>query len=181
MGCGNGAYVAAADRFPVDRAVGLDAAVGRDWSQIGAPMIVGSALALPFRAGSFDTVTCFETLEHVPDPERAMAELARVAARRVIVTVPNCLVTDGMKRSSLVYGHWTDDTHVNFFDADSLARQLESAGMSNVRVSEINQIDLDPLVREVLRLPAALRPVTRRALGRLGRRYRMTLLAVCDR
>jgi SAM-dependent methyltransferase len=39
---------------------------------------VGDAQALPFAAGSFDTVVAAWMLYHVPDIERALAELARV-------------------------------------------------------------------------------------------------------
>jgi SAM-dependent methyltransferase len=38
----------------------------------------GDAQRLPFPAASFDRVLCSEVLEHVPDPARAAAELARV-------------------------------------------------------------------------------------------------------
>jgi len=43
---------------------------------------------LPFRDREFDTVVCTHTLEHVQHLDRAIAELRRVAARRVIVVVP---------------------------------------------------------------------------------------------
>jgi SAM-dependent methyltransferase len=38
----------------------------------------GDALALPFRAASFDTVLCSEVLEHVPEPGRLFEEAARM-------------------------------------------------------------------------------------------------------
>lgn len=40
--------------------------------------VVGDVTDLPFEPGSFDVVCSFETVEHVPDPERAIAEAARV-------------------------------------------------------------------------------------------------------
>jgi 2-polyprenyl-3-methyl-5-hydroxy-6-metoxy-1,4-benzoquinol methylase len=43
---------------------------------------------LPFADGSFDLVAATEVLEHVPDPERTLAEMARVAARHLLVSVP---------------------------------------------------------------------------------------------
>jgi SAM-dependent methyltransferase len=44
---------------------------------------------LTYADGAFDAVVCLEVLEHVPDPIRAMRELARVARKRLIITVPN--------------------------------------------------------------------------------------------
>jgi ubiquinone/menaquinone biosynthesis C-methylase UbiE len=35
---------------------------------------------LPFADGEFDVATAIEVLEHVPDPEHTVAEMARVAA-----------------------------------------------------------------------------------------------------
>jgi 2-polyprenyl-3-methyl-5-hydroxy-6-metoxy-1,4-benzoquinol methylase len=43
---------------------------------------------LPFADASFDLAAAIEVLEHVPDPERTLAEMARVAARHVLVSVP---------------------------------------------------------------------------------------------
>ncbi len=52
--------------------------------------LVFSAEALPFREDVFDLAYCSEVLEHLEHPERALAEMARVAAGgRSILTVPN--------------------------------------------------------------------------------------------
>lgn len=53
---------------------------------------VADASALPFAADSFDCVYTMGTLEHVPDPDRAFAEIARVLRPNgvAIVGVPNC-------------------------------------------------------------------------------------------
>ena len=50
--------------------------------------VCASVLSLPFAARSFDTVTCLEVLEHLDDPAAAVRELARVARRAVVVSVP---------------------------------------------------------------------------------------------
>ncbi|MBC8073823.1 MAG: class I SAM-dependent methyltransferase [Deltaproteobacteria bacterium] len=47
-----------------------------------------SIYALPFEAASFDLVVCCEVLEHLEDPRAGLAELARVAARRVLISTP---------------------------------------------------------------------------------------------
>ncbi len=41
-----------------------------------------------FDENSIDNVVCMEVIEHVPDHERALRELCRVARKRVVITVP---------------------------------------------------------------------------------------------
>jgi SAM-dependent methyltransferase len=44
---------------------------------------------LPFEDRRFDTVLCFDCLEHCDDPYRVFDELCRVSKRHVIVSLPN--------------------------------------------------------------------------------------------
>jgi SAM-dependent methyltransferase len=56
--------------------------------------LVFSAEALPFADGVFDLAYCSEVLEHLEHPDRALAEIGRVArGGRAILTVPNEQVT----------------------------------------------------------------------------------------
>lgn len=52
--------------------------------------VAGDASALTYDDNAFDTVVCAEVLEHIPEHslQRACHEIARVAARAVIVGVP---------------------------------------------------------------------------------------------
>ena len=74
VGCGRGGLQDVTTRW-----VGVDLAfaAGR---HIDKPFAVGSAEALPFRSGSFAGVWSITVLEHVPRPERALEEIARVLA-----------------------------------------------------------------------------------------------------
>lgn len=47
------------------------------------------AVPLPFADGSFDVVTCLEALEFMPDPEAALAELARVLRPGGLLVITN--------------------------------------------------------------------------------------------
>jgi ubiquinone/menaquinone biosynthesis C-methylase UbiE len=64
----------------------------------------GAAEALPFADDAFDTVVCTHMLEHVQDLPRAIAELRRVASRRLVVVVP----------AQRPY-RYTFDLHLHFF------------------------------------------------------------------
>lgn len=44
---------------------------------------------LPFPLGTFDVVLCLEVLEHLPFPQQALQELARVGRGFVVLSVPN--------------------------------------------------------------------------------------------
>jgi 2-polyprenyl-3-methyl-5-hydroxy-6-metoxy-1,4-benzoquinol methylase len=55
--------------------------VGPDLAAVAAcasaPVVRGGAERLPFAAQSFDSVVCFEKIEHVTQRERELAEVAR--------------------------------------------------------------------------------------------------------
>lgn len=55
----------------------------------GSTFMTASIFDLPFDDDSFDVVGCFEVLEHQTDPLPALKELARVARKAVILSVPH--------------------------------------------------------------------------------------------
>jgi SAM-dependent methyltransferase len=57
----------------------------------GAEFHVADVTSLPFEDGSFDLIVSFETIEHVPEPERVLAELRRVLAADglLVISTPN--------------------------------------------------------------------------------------------
>lgn len=56
-----------------------------------SPDVVAEVTALPFPDSTFDVVCAFEVLEHLPFEEfdRALAELARVSKRAVLISLPH--------------------------------------------------------------------------------------------
>ncbi len=46
------------------------------------------ASKLPFKDNQFDLVVALEILEHIPDYDKAISELKRIAKNKVIITVP---------------------------------------------------------------------------------------------
>lgn len=60
--------------------------------------------ALPYADKEFDTVVCTHVLEHILDYRLALAELRRIAAKRLIIVVPR-------ERE----GRYTFNPHFHFF------------------------------------------------------------------
>ena len=72
------------------------------------PDVIASALYLPIRDSSVDTVLMTEVLEHIPSPEKLIVELERVLNPKgiVIFTVPFCWVLHEMPHDYLRYTKW---------------------------------------------------------------------------
>jgi 2-polyprenyl-3-methyl-5-hydroxy-6-metoxy-1,4-benzoquinol methylase len=95
VGCGEGVVVHDwARRLPHARLVGIDLeepSIQAGWEQRRAPNLeyrVMRAENLPFADGDFGLASAIEVLEHVPDPEHTLAEMARCASRHLLVSVP---------------------------------------------------------------------------------------------
>jgi SAM-dependent methyltransferase len=96
VGCGEGVLVHKwAQRLGKDRrVVGIDLeeeSIQAGWSQRSAANLeyrVMQAENLPFAENEFDLATAIEVLEHVPDPEHTVGEMARCAERHLLVSVP---------------------------------------------------------------------------------------------
>jgi 2-polyprenyl-3-methyl-5-hydroxy-6-metoxy-1,4-benzoquinol methylase len=95
VGCGEGVLVHRwAERLGGRRVVGIDLeedSIQAGWAERTAPNLeyrVMLAEDLPFAENEFDVATAIEVLEHVPDPERTLAEMARCAERHLLVSVP---------------------------------------------------------------------------------------------
>jgi SAM-dependent methyltransferase len=96
VGCGEGVLVHQwAERLGEStRVVGIDLeeeSIQAGWAQRTAPNLeyrVMPAESLPFAQDEFDLATAIEVLEHVPDPEHTLSEMARCAQRHLLVSVP---------------------------------------------------------------------------------------------
>lgn len=82
VGCGDGQGVAELRAQGVE-AYGIDV----NPTFAGEHCQTGDARDLPFPDKSFDACICIDLLEHLPDWERALAEMARVTRKRMLVSV----------------------------------------------------------------------------------------------
>ncbi|MEA2479966.1 MAG: hypothetical protein QOJ07_1888 [Thermoleophilaceae bacterium] len=95
VGCGEGVLTSEwAEKLGGGRIVGIDLPdpkLEAEWQKRQRPNLeyrVEEATHLSFADGEFEMASAIEVLEHVPEPEATVAEMARVASRWVLVSVP---------------------------------------------------------------------------------------------
>ena len=133
VGCGEGVVTQRlAARVP--RVIGLDLdvpALRTAWAaRDGIEFVAGDAHALPFDDGAFDAVALIESLQLIDDPHRALAEAARVARRRVLVTVPREPLWRALNVARGAYLRRLGNTpgHVHHWSRRGLSRLLAAHG-----------------------------------------------------
>lgn len=136
-GCGTGGNLAFLGQYgPV---VGLDySSLALDLSRrrLGARLINGSILSLPFATESFDLVTSFDVIYHraVPDDQQAVCELARVLrpGGRLLLRVP---AYDWLR------GRHDEAVHTRRrYTASDLRQLLVNAGLRSRRLTYANTL-----------------------------------------
>jgi 2-polyprenyl-3-methyl-5-hydroxy-6-metoxy-1,4-benzoquinol methylase len=95
VGCGEGVLTERwARRIAPGRIIGLDLddpKLKAHWEarrRENLEFVTMPAENLPFADGEFELAAAIEVLEHVPDPEHTVAEMARVACGHLLVSVP---------------------------------------------------------------------------------------------
>ena len=105
-------------------------------------LVCGDAERLPFRAGAFAAAGCAFGINHFPEPEAAVAEMARVAERVGLLTwerpevtphAPKVAVLDAIAAHTgdthTEAGHLVDDMSERVGSEDAVRALLESAGV----------------------------------------------------
>jgi len=91
VGCGEG-VIAQRLHHHFGQVVALDlpdAGLRAHWRGVPGPgFLHADAHHLPFADKRFDVVVAAEVLEHLPDPDRGLQELARVGRRHLVLSVP---------------------------------------------------------------------------------------------
>jgi SAM-dependent methyltransferase len=153
LGCGTGAITRGiADRVgPTGSAIGVDesgamlsaAGVGAH-ARLKLSFVEGDALALPFPDDSFDVVSSARMLQWLREPERAVAEMRRVARPGGLVVILDYdhtsaswepEIPSAMVEFYASWLRWRTDAGLDNRILLRLASLLEDAGLADVRVT----------------------------------------------
>jgi 2-polyprenyl-3-methyl-5-hydroxy-6-metoxy-1,4-benzoquinol methylase len=137
VGCGEAVLTHRwAQQLSDRRVVGIDLddpTIHTHWEQRKAFNLeykVMKAENLPFVDDEFDVATAIEVLEHVPDPAHTVAEMARVAQRWLLVSVPREPLWRALNMARGAYLKDLGNTpgHVNHWSKRSFVKLLARHG-----------------------------------------------------
>jgi 2-polyprenyl-3-methyl-5-hydroxy-6-metoxy-1,4-benzoquinol methylase len=137
VGCGEGVLVHQwAQRLGGRRVVGIDLeeeSIQAGWAEHQAPNLeyrVMEATNLPFAANEFCLASAIEVLEHVPDPEHTLSEMARCAQHHLLVSVPREPLWRMLNMARGAYWLALGNTpgHLNHWSRRSFAKLLARHG-----------------------------------------------------
>ena len=106
------------------------------------PDVVSAAEDMPFADGSFDVVTSRIAAHHFQDVRAAVAEMARIAQRLVVIE-DNVFVDDAVEEAERL----RDPTHVRCYSEDEWKELLTAAGLE---VEQVEQFERHPVVDDWL-------------------------------
>jgi 2-polyprenyl-3-methyl-5-hydroxy-6-metoxy-1,4-benzoquinol methylase len=137
VGCGEGVLVHQwAREMPDARIVGIDLeeeSIQAGWAERRAPNLEYRTMPaedLPFAENEFELACAIEVLEHVPDPEQTVAEMARCAERHLLVSVPREPLWRmlNMARGAYIPQLGNTPGHLNHWSKRSFAKLLSQHG-----------------------------------------------------
>jgi 2-polyprenyl-3-methyl-5-hydroxy-6-metoxy-1,4-benzoquinol methylase len=137
VGCGEGVLTLEwAERLGGGRIVGIDLEDPKlrgEWEQRERPNLefrAEEATQLSFSDDEFDLASAIEVLEHVPEPEATLAEMARVASGHLLVSVPREPLWRGLNMARGAYWRHLGNTpgHVNHWSKRGFVSLLSRYG-----------------------------------------------------
>ena len=143
VGCGTGAAHALLRQRGAGELVGIeiDPAAGAAAREVYDAVLIGAAeQAVDQLEGTFDTILCYDVLEHLVDPWQLVRRLHALASQvsQLHVSVPNArhlsLAYDVYLRGTFGYTEWghRDRTHLRWFTPADLERGLRDSGWSPI-------------------------------------------------
>lgn len=155
IGCGAGGMLGPLSRYGTVQGMDIDLEyLGYCRSRGFTRLLCGSGHDLPFPDATFDVIALFDTIEHIPDEAKALAEVRRVLrpGGTVFVSVP---AYEWLWSNNDDIAH-----HQRRYTRTRLRRALQQAGLRVTRSSYFNTVLLPIIVPTIL---------WQKLMGRLGR------------
>ena len=144
VGCGRGQLLERC-RAKGLWSVGLEGSAKRV-GELTQPVVQGSATALPFAAGCFDWSIMRHVPHHLDDPAAATGELARVAARGVLLAEPWRPAGDPASETAHLIDEWckahhrrTGMIHDSDIPGEQLAEWLKAADNFEIEIEHVHR------------------------------------------
>jgi 2-polyprenyl-3-methyl-5-hydroxy-6-metoxy-1,4-benzoquinol methylase len=137
VGCGEGVLTLEwAERLGSGRIVGIDLEdpkLRAEWARRERPNLeyrAEEATRLSFGDDEFELAAAIEVLEHVPEPEATLAEMARVASGHLLVSVPREPLWRGLNMARGAYWRELGNTpgHLNHWSKRGFVSLLSRYG-----------------------------------------------------
>ena len=135
VGCSLGYFVEAANaRGWQACGVEISPYAAEEARALGLEVKTGALEQAGYPDGSFDCVTMWDVLEHVPDPTKHMLEIRRILAPggMVVVGTPN-LAHIAFRRKRKHWRHLKPREHIFYFNQSSMMRLFEKTGFDVIR------------------------------------------------
>jgi SAM-dependent methyltransferase len=183
VGCGSGLEAGILARSFMATTVGIDIGGQFEFDLDGARpagLLLMDARNLAFPDSSFDLVYSFHALEHIPEPERALAEMARVLVNggTFFVGTPNrsrllgYIGTDESLRDKILWnfndwkmrikGQWRNESGAHAgFEADQLRRMTLRA------FGDAKNVTIDYYLYQYPRHPKLIKAIANPIVGNL--------------
>lgn len=143
IGCGNGVFLHYLQQYKPDlQLMGLDRSE-EALRHVKVNKTSGSIDQLPFSDKQFDCVTSLEVIEHLPVPvfKKALQEIARVANKHIIISVPFAeKLDDAFTRCPSCKSMFNVDLHFRSFSEQMMITLLDEFGFKNTGTKKMGEI-----------------------------------------
>jgi len=143
IGCGNGLFVNYLQtEKPALKLMGVDRS-NAALKYVKTDKQIGDIAAIPLANSSYDCVTCLEVIEHLPVDVygKALAELARVSGKYVIISVPYAEeLEENQTQCPQCKTIFNADLHLRNFSDSTMQQLMQTYGFECVSFKKAGEI-----------------------------------------
>jgi ubiquinone/menaquinone biosynthesis C-methylase UbiE len=141
IGCGNGVFINyLSENYPHLKLTAVDRSITA-LKYVKANKMPADIADLPFENNFFDCVTCLEVIEHLPVPvyKKSLQELARVAKKHIIISVPYAeKLEESYTRCPSCKTVFNKEIHLRSFKEDDISNLLSEYGFECISSQKLN-------------------------------------------